>query len=107
MLYEYRRYEVMPGRLADLNKRFAEVTVPIWERIGIRPVGFWTAEVGTSNELHYILQWDNMADREHKWHAFQTDQEWQEKRTASEANGTLVARLTNSFWTPTRYSPMK
>jgi hypothetical protein len=107
MLYEYRRYEVMPNRLGDLNKRFAAITTKIWERLEFHVVGFWTAEVGTSNELHYMLAWEDMAERERKWGAFMADKEWQEKRAETEQNGPLVARLTNSFWRPTSYSPMK
>ncbi|HLY67880.1 MAG TPA: NIPSNAP family protein, partial [Chloroflexota bacterium] len=84
-----------------------ELTLGIWQRLGIQPVGFWTAEVGASNELHYILQWEDMADRERKWNTFLRDKEWQEGRAASEEDGPLVGRITNSFWIPTRYSPMK
>jgi hypothetical protein len=107
MLYEYRRYEVIPGRLGDLNKRFATITIPIWERFGVRVVGFWTAEVGTSNVLHYMLSWEDMAERERKWSAFIADKERQEKFAETERNGPLVARLENSFWRPTSYSPMQ
>jgi hypothetical protein len=107
MLYEYRRYEATPGKLGLLNKRFATVTIHIWERLGIKPIGFWTADVGTSNELHYILQWQSMADREQRWGAFMADKEWHEKRAASEVDGPLVARMTNSFWSPTNYSPLQ
>lgn len=104
MLYEYRRYEVTPGKLGALNKRFRDVTLPIWKKHGIRAVGFWEALVGTSNELHYILQWESMADREARWNAFQADASWQAAREASEEEGPLVQRLTNSFWRPTPYS---
>ena len=107
MLYEYRHYQANPGKMAALNRRFAEVTTKIWERHGIRPIGFWEAVVGTSNELHYILQWNDMAEREQKWDAFQRDPEWQEKRDLSEKDGPLVAKLTNYFWRPTAYSPLQ
>jgi hypothetical protein len=37
--------------------RFRDKLLPIWERHGIRPIGFWTTLVGeSSNELTYILQ---------------------------------------------------
>ena len=73
MLYEYRRYEAMPGKLAALHRRFAEVTTKIWEKHGIRVVGFWEAEFGTSNELYYMLAWEDLADRDRKWQAFQKE----------------------------------
>jgi len=30
----------------------ATVALPLWERHGIKPVGFWEPVVGLSNELH-------------------------------------------------------
>jgi len=108
MLYELRVYETVPGRMPALNKRFAEVTLGIWARHGIEVVAFWTNEIGGhSNELVYLLRWQDMADRERKWNAFQRDPEWQEKRAASEADGPIVARLTATFMRPTPYSPMQ
>jgi len=83
------------------------VTTKIWERLGIRPIGFWEAVVGSSNELHYLLQWNDMAEREQKWDAFLKDPEWQEKRALTEQDGPLVAKTTNYFWRPTAYSPLK
>ena len=57
MIYELRIYEVIPGRLPDLNRRFETITTKIWDRLGIKQAGFWTADVGTSNELIYLLAW--------------------------------------------------
>jgi hypothetical protein len=108
MLYEQRVYEAMPGRMPALNKRFAEVTLGLFARHGIEVVGFWTNEVGGhSNELVYMLRFQDMADREARWGAFQRDPEWQQKRAASEVDGPLVARLTNALMRPTPYSPMQ
>jgi NIPSNAP protein len=107
MIYEYRCYEAVPGRLPDLHRRFQETTLRMFDKHGIRAVGFWTAEVGTSNELHYLLRWESMAEREQRWGAFQADAEWQQARAASEADGPIVARVRNAFWAPTPYSEMR
>src|ERR1700753_3477635 len=64
MIYELRISEAVPGRLPDLHSRFANITLKIWERFGIEQVGFWTAEVGVSNELTYLLKWESMAERD-------------------------------------------
>jgi hypothetical protein len=40
MIYELRVYRVLPGRMPNLLARFKDHTVPIWERHGIRPLGF-------------------------------------------------------------------
>ena len=76
LIYEYRRYSIVPGSRPAQAKRMAEVNLPTWERHGIEAVGFWEPLVGLSNELHYLLRWRNMAERESRWNAFQTDPEW-------------------------------
>ena len=73
MLYEARLYTAVPGKLPAVNDRFAKHTTGIFKNHGIGMLGFWTAEIGTSNQLTYILVFDSMADREKKWTAFQAD----------------------------------
>lgn len=108
MLYEMRVYYCVPGRLPALNKRFAEVTLPMWEKHGIRQMGFFTDYIGEHNhKLTYLLAWENLAERETKWNAFQADPEWQKKRAESEADGAIVARVINSILAPTAYSKLK
>jgi hypothetical protein len=106
MLYELRTYEAMPGRLPALNKRFAEVTTRMFARHGLEMVGFWTHSIGgPSNQLVYMLRFDDMADRERKWAAFLGDKEWQDSRRDSEADGPIVNWTRAQFLTPTSYSP--
>ena len=108
MIYELRIYQSMPGRLPDLNKRFETITLKLWDKHGIRQVGFWTVLVGDSNlDLYYILEWKDMAERERLWNAFATDPEWLEKRAETERNGPLVAKINNLFLSPTQYSRIK
>lgn len=108
MIYEMRVYHCVPGRLPDLNKRFETITLKLWERHGIRPVGFWTVLVGESNQdLIYMLEWKDMAERERVFGGFMADPEWQQRRAETEKNGAIVASITNSFLAPTAYSNMK
>ena len=108
MLYEMRTYTAMPGRLADLNKRFAEITLGFLAKHGIRAVGVWTNELGgASDQLIYILAYESLADREKKWGAFLADPERSAKFAETEKNGPLVRRLTAQILRPTAYSPMK
>ena len=108
MIYEQRIYHAMPGRMPDLLNRFEHVTLPIWERFGIRQAGFWTVAVGGSNhDLIYLLAWDSMAEREQKWPAFLADPEWVRKRAESEENGPLISSYGNAFWAPTAFSAVR
>ena len=107
MLYELRVYEMVPGKMADINARFANVTTKLFAKHGIRVVGFWENVIGTSNQLIYMVAWESLAEREQKWDTFAVDPEWLQARAASEEKGPLVARVTNSILRPTPYSPMK
>ena len=76
MIYELRVYQPVPGQMPKLLARFRDKLLPIWERHGIRPIGFWTTLVGeSSNELTYILPWESLADRETRWTAFHSERD--------------------------------
>lgn len=105
MIYELRSYHVVPGRMPAMHARFKNHTVALFERHGLRVVGFWEVVVGTSNVLHYLVQFDDLAHRERAWAAFAADPEWQRVRADSEKDGPIVAQIRNEIWRPTPYSP--
>ena len=108
MIHELRIYRCLPGRLPDLNKRFESVTLKLWEKHGFRPVGFWTTLVGDSNQdLTYLLEWQDLAERERVWAGFMADPDWMKARAESEKNGPIVANITSSILAPTAFSKLK
>lgn len=108
MIYELRTYRTLPGRMPALLKRFETRTLKIWERLGIRQLGFWRPTVGPSHlELIYILVWDSLAERERLWDTFVADPEWLEAAAASEVDGPILANITNSFMSPTSFSALR
>jgi hypothetical protein len=108
MIHELRIYHAVPGRMPDLNNRFSNITLKMWEKFGIRQVGFWTTLVGPSNNaLYYLLEWQSLAEREQKWNAFAANPDWLAARAETEKNGPLVERVENIFLTPTAYSKLK
>ena len=108
MIYESRVYTALPGRMPALLARFEKVTLGFWEKYGIRQVGFFTTVIGPhSNDLTYLLAWESLAEREQKWGAFQADQEWIAARTASEADGQIVADIASTILTPTKFSALQ
>lgn len=107
VVHELRIYEAMPGRLGDLHQRFTDVTLNIWQRLGIRPIGFWNTLVGpSSNSLYYLLEWENLAEREDKWSRFVSDPEWIVLRGQSERDGVLTSNVQNMILTPTDFFSM-
>jgi hypothetical protein len=108
MIYEQRIYSCIPGKLPTLLKRFENDTLKIWAKHGIKQLGFWTVLVGDgNNDLHYMLAWDSLADRERKWNAFQADPAWHKARDESEKDGLLIANINSSFLRPTDFSATK
>ena len=108
MIYELRIYDFLPGRLPALLKRFNEHTLAIWERLGIRPAGFFTTVIGeNSNRLTYFLAWDSLAERETKWARFLADPAWIEARDGSEHDGQIISNISSQLLTPTAFSSVK
>ncbi|WP_027154921.1 NIPSNAP family protein [Mesorhizobium sp. WSM2561] len=106
MLYEFRIYKCVPGKLQLLLARFENVTLHLWRQHGIRPVGFWTTVIGSSNQqLMYLLRWETLAEREKKWALFQNDPKWIAARQESEREGAFVLSVANSILKPTSFSP--
>ncbi len=109
LIYEWRIYEAYPGRLEALNERFSKITLKYFEKHSIKVIGFWTAIVGTSNILYYMIAFDDLAHREKAWNAFSTDPEWIKARreTEEKSGGPLTERIVNMILKPTDYSPLK
>ncbi|HSD53973.1 MAG TPA: NIPSNAP family protein [Burkholderiales bacterium] len=108
MIHELRIYHCMPGRLPALNKRFENAALKMWEKHGIRQVGFWTVAIGGSNhDLYYLLEWESLAERDTKWAAFQSDPEWIAARAESEKDGPILTHFTNAILQPTSYSKIR
>ena len=105
MLYELRIYEVVPGRMPALHDRFSTVTSKLFEKHGIRVVGYWTDLIGSNDRLTYLVAWQSLAERERRWTAFTTDPEWIAARNRTEESGPIVVRVLNTILQPTPYSP--
>ena len=108
MIYELRIYRTVPGRLTRLTARFRDQTLLLWEKHGIRPIGFWTTLIGrSSEELIYMLAWESLAERETKWNSFLNDPAWHKARDDSERDGPIVANISSQILAPTAFSALK
>jgi hypothetical protein len=108
MIYEFRTYTCMPGRLADVLKRSEIQTKGMYKRLGLRPVGSWTTYVGESNqEVIFVFAWESLEEKERIWAQLLSDPEWAELRTETEKDGPLVANIKSSFQLPTKFSPLQ
>ena len=60
-----------------------------------------------NHALTYLLKWDDMAQREARWNAFQADPEWIARRAETEKDRPIVARIENTFLAPTDFSALR
>ena len=107
MIYELRIYTAHPGKMAALQARFRNHTTKLFEKHGIKNVGYWTNVIGgRTDELWYMLSYESLAAREKAWASFGGDQEWLRVRAESEKDGPLVHHLRAQIMAPTDFSPL-
>jgi hypothetical protein len=108
-VFELRTYHCAPGKLPDLEKRFREHTMQIFERHGIQNIGYWTFQDDPlkGNALIYMIAHASREQAAKNWKEFGADPEWVKVRTESEANGKIVEKVDSQFLDPTDFSPIK
>lgn len=103
-IYELRIYTTVPGRLPALHKRFAEHTMKLFEKHGMRNEMYWVP-ADEDNKLIYLLSHESREAAERSWRAFSGDPEWQKARTESERDGKIVDKVERVWLQLTEYSP--
>ena len=108
MIYELRVYDCFAGKLPDLHDRFANHTMKLFEKHGIKNVGYWVTDVGPSNQsLTYLVAFADANQRAEAWNSFRADPEWLEKRAETEKDGQIEAKVVNYMLQPTSCSSVK
>ena len=111
-VFEMRTYYAAPGKLEDLQARFRDNTVKLFEKHGMTNVGYWVPvdeRTGqpSGNTLVYILAYPNLEARTKSWDGFRNDAAWTAARNESEKNGKLVEKVDSVFLKATDYSAIK
>jgi hypothetical protein len=110
VIYELRRYEALPGKLSQLHELMETLALPLFKKLGMQVIAFWTPVVGDDeNTLIYMLGYEDMGAREEAWKAFYADPEWVSTRPklAAKHGGPVVGKYQGTFLTPTSYSPLQ
>jgi hypothetical protein len=107
LFFELRTYHAAPGKLDDLNARFRNHTMKLFEAHGITSIGYWVPTDNTNNVLIYLLGYPSREARDKSWKEFSADPEWQSVQKASEANGNKLVTIVDSVYlTATDFSPL-
>lgn len=94
-VFELRTYTTNDGKLGDLNKRFREHTISIFNRHGMKSVWYGVPQDAPlrDNTLIYMLEHESREAARKSWDAFRADPEWKKVSAASEANGKIVSKI--------------
>ena len=106
MLYELRTYYTPEGKLDDLNARFRNHTLGLFEKHGMKNIIYWTP-VDKPDTLIYVIAHKDKAAADASWAAFKDDPEWKKVAEETQKNGSLVKKVESVYLTPTDYSPHK
>ena len=106
-VFELRTYTTHPGRLDALNARFRDHTTRIFEKHGMKNVGYWVpqdAKDHSDSTLIYIISHPSRDAAAKNWQAFRDDPEWSRVAEESQRDGRIVANVESVFMDPTNSS---
>src|SRR2546423_598962 len=91
-VFEMRTYTCKEGKLPDLQARFRNHTMRIFEKHGMSNIGYWVPQDPplSQNTLVYIIAHQSREAAKANWDAFRADPEWQKVQKESEAAGKIV-----------------
>lgn len=108
-VFEIRTYTAPEGKLEALKARFRDHTIKLFDKHGMKSIGYWTPMDPplSQNTLIYILAHPGREEAKRNWDAFRTDPEWIKAKGASEVNGSLTTKVESVFVEPTDFSQLK
>jgi NIPSNAP protein len=108
-VFELRTYTSPDGKLGELHKRFRDHTRRIFDKHGMKSVGYWTPQDAplSQNTLIYILEHPSRDAAKKAWADFQADPEWQKVSAESQVNGRIVSGVVSVFMDATDYSAIR
>jgi hypothetical protein len=93
-------------KLDVLLNRFRSGEVKIWDRLGMKPVGFWVPTETPKSEttLVYILAHESRQKADESWAKFANDPEWKAFPKGPDLG---PVKLERTYMIPTDLSPVK
>lgn len=110
--FELRRYTTLEGKLPQLDARFRDHTIKLFEKHGMNNLAYFHLmpdQEGQANTLVYLLAHRDDAARIASFAAFRMDPAWVAARDASERDGKLLVEkgVQSTILIPTDYSPLR
>ena len=102
-VFELRTYTTADDKLPNLNARFRDHTMRIFDRHNMENIGYWVPQ-DTPNTLVYIIAHDSREAAQENWGGFREDAEWP---GVAQASGVGRVQVESVFMEATDYSPMQ
>jgi hypothetical protein len=108
-VFELRTYTAPDGKLPDLQARFRNHTLRIFERHGMTNIGYWIPQDDPlrQNTIVYLLAHRSREAAKESWAAFGADPEWRTVAAESQLNGRIVQGVVSVFLDPADFSPLR
>jgi hypothetical protein len=108
-VFEIRTYTTPPGKLEALKSRFRDHTIKLFDKQGMKSVGYWVPQDAPlkDNTLIYILAHESREAAAKSWAAFRSDPDWVKAKADSEKDGSLTTKVESVFADPTDFSAIK
>jgi len=105
MIVDMRTYTMVPGRLKAFLDLYQKEGLPIQIRHLGKPIGYFTTEIGTLNQVVHLWGYESMAERERKRSAMESDPDWIAYRAKSATTGNVQLQE-NKILKSTPFSPL-
>jgi hypothetical protein len=114
-VFELRTYIATKGNLGNLNDRFKDHTIKLFEKYGMTNIAYWNilkGQKGEDTKLIYLLAHKSQEAAKKSFDEFRLDPDWVVARKASEEKGggsltEAKGGVVSEFLVPTDYSPLK
>jgi hypothetical protein len=108
-VYELRTYTAHPGKLDALLARFRNHTTKLFEKHGMRNIGYWVPQDDPQkkNTLIYVVRHASRDAAKKSWDAFRADPAWIAARDESEKSGKIVEKVEAVYMDPVDFSALK
>ena len=99
-VFELRIYRTNEGKLGNLDARFRDHTIRIFNRHQMRSVAYWhpTDEPDSHDTLIYILRHNSRDAAAASWKAFIADPEWRRVAKESQQDGKFLRERPESIY---------
>jgi hypothetical protein len=99
-VFELRIYRCREGKLKNLDARFRDHTIRIFNRHGLQSVGYWhpADEPDSQDTLIYMLRYDSRDAARSSWKSFGADEQWKKVVKESQKDGKFLRERPESIY---------